>query len=133
MKLIIDIPDRVYEGVKALIAINFGGRFSGKGLAHDSLRAIKNGIPLETALEMLKVEIRDNTNHCECVPNGSCIRVDTVLETIDKHLCKTGSEDIGLNDMTHMFDGVTEMPKDAFKGWTTNELLEQIRGKSEGT
>lgn len=88
MKLIIDIPDRVYEGVKALIAINFGGRFSGKGLTHDSLRAIKNGVPLE----MLKAEIRDNTNHCECVPNGSCIRVDKVLEIIDKHIDKKSEE-----------------------------------------
>jgi len=26
-------------------------------------------------------------------------------------------------DLTHMFEGVTEMPKDAFKGWTTEELL----------
>ena len=36
------------------------------------------------------------------------------------------------NDLTHMFDGVTEWPKDAFKGWTTEELLEQIRGRKEG-
>lgn len=56
MKLIIDIPDKVYEGVKALIAINFGGRFSGKGLAHDSLRAIKNGIPLDKDSERAEVQ-----------------------------------------------------------------------------
>ena len=31
------------------------------------------------------------------------------------------------NDMTRMFDGVTEIPKDAFKGWAPEELLKQIR------
>ena len=41
-------------------------------------------------------------------------------------------ESIDPNDFTHMFDGVTEWPKDAFKGWTTEELLEQIRGRKEG-
>lgn len=34
-------------------------------------------------------------------------------------------------DLTHMFDGVTEIPKDAFKGWTTEKLLKQIRAESE--
>lgn len=34
------------------------------------------------------------------------------------------------NDMTRMFAGVTEMPKDAFKGWTTDELLEQKKAES---
>lgn len=37
------------------------------------------------------------------------------------------AESIDPNDLTHMFDGVTEIPKDAFKGWTTEKLLEQIR------
>lgn len=49
-------------------------------------KAIKNAIEIITALELLKAEIRDNTNHCECVPDGSCIRVDKVLEIIDKHI-----------------------------------------------
>lgn len=35
------------------------------------------------------------------------------------------------NDLTHIFDGVTEIPKDAFKGWYTDELLEKIRAESE--
>lgn len=35
------------------------------------------------------------------------------------------------NDLTHMFDGVTEIPKDAFKGWTIEKMLEQIRAESE--
>ena len=34
-------------------------------------------------------------------------------------------------DLTHMFDGVTEIPKDTFKGWTTEELLGQTRTESE--
>lgn len=49
-------------------------------------KAIKNAIEIITALERLKAEIRDNANHCECVPDGSCIRVDKVLEIIDKHI-----------------------------------------------
>ena len=49
-------------------------------------KAIKNAIEIITALETLKAEIRDNANHCECVPDGSCIRVDKVLEIIDKHI-----------------------------------------------
>ena len=42
------------------------------------------------------------------------------------------AESKGLRDLTHMFDGVTEIPKDAFKGWTTEELLEQIRKENNG-
>lgn len=30
------------------------------------------------------------------------------------------------NDFTHMFNGMTEIPKDAFKGWTVEELKKQI-------
>lgn len=41
------------------------------------------------------------------------------------------AESIDPNDMTHMFDGVTEFPKDAFKGWDTEELLKQIRAERE--
>lgn len=47
----------------------------------------------------------------------------------DKHIGKAESKDS--NDLTHMFDGVTEIPKDAFKGWYTEELLEQIRAERE--
>lgn len=49
-------------------------------------KAIKNAIEIITALETLKAEIRDNTNHCECVPDGSCISVNKVLEIIDGHI-----------------------------------------------
>ena len=45
---------------------------------------------------------------------------------------KTSGKVIDPNDMTHMFDGVTEIPKDAFKGWTIEELLKQIRTKMGG-
>lgn len=56
-------------------------------------KAIKNAIGIITSLERLKAEIKNNTEHCECVPDGSCIRVDRVLEIIDKHLCKAESEE----------------------------------------
>ena len=49
-------------------------------------KAIKNAIEIITSLESLKAEIKNNTEHCECVPDGSCIRVDIVLEIIDKHI-----------------------------------------------
>lgn len=49
-------------------------------------KAIKNAIAIITSLERLKDEIKCNTERCECVPDGSCIRVDKVLEIIDKHI-----------------------------------------------
>lgn len=49
-------------------------------------KAIKNAIAIITSLERLKAEIKCNTEHCECVPAGSCISVDKVLEIIDKHI-----------------------------------------------
>lgn len=49
-------------------------------------KAIKNAIEIITSLERLKAEIENNAEHCECVPDGSCIRVDKVLEIIDKYL-----------------------------------------------
>ena len=49
-------------------------------------KAIKNAIEIITSLERLKAEMKCNTEHCECVPDGSCIRVDKVLEIIDKHI-----------------------------------------------
>ncbi len=47
MKLIIDIPEKEYEAFKELIAINIGGRCSGKGIIQTCLNAVKNGIPLD--------------------------------------------------------------------------------------
>lgn len=41
------------------------------------------------------------------------------------------AESIDPNDMTHMFDGVTEIPKDVFNGWYTEKMLEQTRAESE--
>lgn len=89
MKLIIDIPDKVYEGVKALIAINFGGRFSGKGLAHDSLRAIKNGVPLDD----VKAEIRELRDSWEkdCY-HDEAEALNLALKIIDKHVGKESEE-----------------------------------------
>lgn len=58
-------------------------------------KAIKNAIEIITSLERLKAEIRDNANHCECVPDGSCISVDKVLEIIDKHL---GETEVGVSE-----------------------------------
>lgn len=47
MKLIIDIPKKEYEDFKELIAINIGGRCSGKGIIQTCLNAVKNGTPLD--------------------------------------------------------------------------------------
>lgn len=112
MKLIIDIPDNEYKQNKHY---------------YDS---VYHGTPLDTAENkgawLLKCEfpIRWECSHCHtssyerlnyCPNCGADMR--------------TESKDP--NDMTHMFDGVTEFPKDAFKGWDTEELLEQIRAESE--
>ena len=47
VKLIIEIPQKEYEAFKELIAINIGGRCSGKGIIYACLNAVKNGTPLE--------------------------------------------------------------------------------------
>ena len=47
VKLIIEIPKKEYEAFKELIAINMGGRCSGKGIIQTCLNAVKNGIPLD--------------------------------------------------------------------------------------
>lgn len=54
VKLIIEIPKKEYEAFKALIAINMGGRCSGKGIIQTCLNAVKNGIPLDD----VKAEIK---------------------------------------------------------------------------
>ena len=47
IKLVIEIPKKEYEAFKELIAINIGGRCSGKGIIQTCLNAVKNGIPLD--------------------------------------------------------------------------------------
>lgn len=48
IKLVIEIPKKEYEAFKELIAINIGGRCSGKGIIQTCLNAVKNGIPLDS-------------------------------------------------------------------------------------
>lgn len=49
-------------------------------------KAIKNAIAIISSLETLKAEIKNNTDHCECVPDGACISVEKVIGLIDSHL-----------------------------------------------
>lgn len=49
VKLVIEIPKKEYEAFKELIAINIGGRCSGKGIIQTCLNAVKNGTPLDSA------------------------------------------------------------------------------------
>ena len=44
---------------------------------------------------------------------------------------KGKAESIDPNDMTRMFEGLTEIPKDALKGWAKERPLKQIRAESE--
>lgn len=49
----------------------------------------------------------------------------TVFEIPNKWLdqqCNTDKCNALLNDMTHMFDGLKEIPADFFKGWSTEEM-----------
>lgn len=123
VKLIIEIPKELYEKKKGYLT-NMD--------AYMICKAVRNG----TTLDSVKAEIKKK---CDCIDDIARAYIyqyaphreiqdllSEILTSIDN------AESIDPNDMTRMFEGVTEWPKDAFKGWTTEELLEQIRAESEG-
>lgn len=120
-KVIIEIPKKVFEARKT-------GEIS-PWVTVPILDAVQNGTPLD----FIKAEIKKK-----------CDRINTIFKSlasvtsypqhreIQELLCEIlasidNAESKDPNDLTHIFDGVTEIPKDAFKGWTTEKLLEQIR------
>lgn len=126
IKLVIEIPKKVFEARKM-------GEIS-PWVTVPILDAVQNGIPLDDVKAEMEKQIERDLSYSETevfkVPchlgtaNGLQVAV-RILDNIGK------AESIDPNDMTHMFDGVTEIPKDAFKGWTTEELLEKIRAERE--
>ncbi len=59
------------------------------------------------------------------------VKEDDVLHILD-NIGKAESDDIDPNDISHIFDGVTEIPKDAFKGWYTDSApLKDCKNPSE--
>lgn len=88
VKFIIEIPKKEYEAFKELIAINIGGRCSGKGIIQTCLIAVKNGTPLED----IKAEIEKKCDRINSI--ASVLRYPQhreiqellceILESIDK-------------------------------------------------
>lgn len=150
VKLIIEIPKEVKQVFDNAESNNLKGGFYDYGGIIG--RAIQNGIPLDNdseraevqsyfageaygweqgrkaLLEELNAEVDkayDDLDGYDPSALGTFAnRVSDILDNIGN------AESIDPNDMTCMFEGVTEVPKDAFKGWHTDELLEQIRKKN---
>ncbi len=106
IKLIIEIPKEMHEALLKGYEEPYSREFSD---------VVKNGTPLDT----VKAEIRELRDSWEkdCY-HDEAEALNIALKIIDKHIGKAESNDP--NDLTHMFDGVTEIPEDAFKGWYTD-------------
>ena len=90
VKLIIELQKKEYEGFKELIAINIGGRCSGKGIIRSCLNAVKNGIPLDD----VKAEIEKKYREAEFMnefSGGYNHAINEVLEVL-KSIGKGDSE-----------------------------------------
>lgn len=92
IKLVIEIPKKEYEAFKELIAINIGGRCSGKGIIQTCLNAVKNGIPLNS----VKAEI-EASMYCDkdtrLVKNANASGLEKAIKILD-NIGKAESEDI---------------------------------------
>lgn len=120
VKLIVKIPKYLHEDLKS------GKIYSSLCEAPQGLvEGIRNGTPLDD----VKAEIREKSfNHYfeygeyigEDCRKERIIYSDKVIEILD-NIGNAESEDIDPNDMPHVFDRVTEIPKDTFKGWTIEE------------
>lgn len=108
VKLIIEIPKPMYESIQ-------NGTYCG-----NLYEELKNG----TLLDTVKAEIFD-----KAIKDAKSGEGFIFLGRLWRIFDNIGIKDP--DDLTHIFDGVTEIPKDAFKGWYTEKLLEQIRAESE--
>lgn len=97
MKIIIDIPDNIYDAIKEAQTIISGQR-SGKTLLQILVNSVENGIPLDDVkaeIEQIYQEI-DTCSHNEyenAVEQGKEIAYENVLDILD-NIGKTESEDI---------------------------------------
>lgn len=117
-KLIITIPKAKYQYIQEL---EYGN--TDYATTRMLYHAVKVGTPLDSA------EIEKK---CDRINSIASVLSYPQHREIQELLCEIlasigNAESKDPNDLTHMFDGVTEIPKDAFKGWTTEKLLEQIR------
>ena len=92
MKLIIDIPDNIYDAIKKVQRIISGQR-SGKTLLQILVNSVENGIPLDDVkAEINKNIINEYTGQNEyeiALSDG----LELALQIIDKHIGKAESED----------------------------------------
>lgn len=92
IKLVIEIPKKEYEAFKELIAINIGGRCSGKGIIQTCLNAVKNGIPLDS----VKAEIKEKCDSIDDIARANIYQyaphreiqdlLCEILDIFDKHI-----------------------------------------------
>ncbi len=119
VKLIIEIPKNYLETIKHTVRST-----AENGNTPLVFEIIADGTPLDD----VKAEIQANM-YCDkdtrLVKNANASGLEKAIEILD-NIGKAESDDI-----SHIFDGVTEIPKDAFKGWTTEKPLKQIRAESE--
>ena len=116
MKLIVDIPEEVKQEFDKTESIALkGAYFDLDGIIG---KAIQNGIPLDD----VKAEIDQSPDLNPDYPMDKTIHISkwNVMQILDNI---GNAESIDPNDMTCMFE-------DAFKGWHTDELLEQLRKKN---
>lgn len=127
IKLIIEIPTDLYEITKAKVDKNMTNAPLSVSIAHE--------IPLDDFLLVIKKEIKEKCDRIDDIARANIPQYAPHREIQDL-LCEIltsidNAESIVPNDLTHIFDGVTEIPKDAFKGWYTEKMLEQTRAESE--
>lgn len=140
VKLIIEMPKDYYEIIKHNVENHLTD--------YRPFEIIANGIPLDNDSERAEVQAYFAGQTYGWEQGRKALIEDLKAEIVDKAIKDASGEgfiflgrllrildNIGIkdpNDLTHIFDGVTEIPKDVFKDWDTDALLEQIRAESEG-
>ena len=97
MKLIVDIPDNIYDAIKKTQTLVSGQR-SGKTFLQILVNSVENGTPFDSVIEDIKAEIGARVFDIQATSDRYFDGVDDVMdivdEIIDKHIGKAESEDI---------------------------------------
>ena len=84
MKLVIDIPNNIYDAIKKTETYISGQR-TGKTLLQILMSSVDDGTPLEEVLGEIKGEIL-KMSHCELDDGQVLVTVDDMIELIDSHI-----------------------------------------------
>ena len=80
MKLIIDIPDNIYDAIKKVQTLVSGQR-SGKTFLQILVNSVENGTPFDSVIEDIKAEIKDQMDD-----DDYFCGLSLALQIIDKHI-----------------------------------------------